>query len=71
MSDAVEVHGRFVMVHASATCSGVARQVRVVKLPRVMGTVRDEANKVVCNNCASFHTMPMRAGEVQLFTLTN
>ena len=36
VSDAVEVHGQMLMIHASATCSGVMRQARVIKLPFVV-----------------------------------
>lgn len=71
VSDAVEVHGQLLMVHASATCSGLARQARAIQLPRVVDTVVDEANTVVCHNCTSFQTVPMRAGEVQLYSLIN
>jgi hypothetical protein len=69
--DAVEVRGRFLMVHASAVCSGAARLPREVRLPRAVGTVVDEANATVCTGCAGFQTAPMRAGEVQLYTLTS
>jgi hypothetical protein len=67
VADAVEVSGRFLMVHASAGCSN-ERVARQVKLP-LAATVYDEAGTVVCKEGSSFATAPMRAGEVQLFRL--
>ena len=46
-------------------------EARVIKLAVVVDKVVDEANAVVCNNCTSFQTVEMRAGEVQLYTLTH
>ena len=69
VSDAVEVRGRFLMVHASAVCSGAAQRARTVQLPQAVAAVLDEANATVCSSCSCFTTIPMVAGEVLLYTL--
>jgi hypothetical protein len=63
--DSVEVQGRFLLVHAAASCG---TRPRVVLLPRP-ATVVDEANATVCGGCSQFSTVTMSPGDVLLFTL--
>ena len=63
--DSVEVRGRFLLVHAAASCGTGPR---VVILPRP-STVLDEANATVCGGCSQFSTLTMSPGDVLLFTL--
>ena len=68
-ADSVEVRGRFLLVHAAATCSGVAAVRRAVRLPAAVKAVTAEGGATVCTDCDTFQTPPMVAGDVHLFTL--
>eukprot|EP00035_Acanthoeca_spectabilis_P029474 m.474647 g.474647 ORF g.474647 m.474647 type:complete len:86 (+) comp36724_c0_seq1:187-444(+) len=67
VGDVVDVRGRFLMLHASITCAA-GRASRLVTLPFV-GTVQDETQTTICEQCASFTTAPMAPGEVLLYTI--
>ena len=64
--DSVEGRGRFLVVHAAASCGTGPR---VVLLP-APATVINEANATVCSGCSNFSTVAMVPGDVQLFTLS-
>jgi hypothetical protein len=69
VADSVEVMGRFLMVHAAATCQGEGRaSSRRVCLPAA-ATVHDEANATVCTGCSEFR-VELAAGEVALYSLS-
>ena len=64
--DSVEVQGRFLMVHAAATCGTRSRQ---VLLPQP-ATVMSESNATICSGCMRFSTAVMVPGDVLLYTLS-
>ena len=63
--DVAEASGAALMIHAGPTF--LEAKARHVRLPRVAATVRDEHGAVVCTQCRSFATPPMRPGDSLLF----
>ena len=55
------------MIHAGPTLMHGSDKVRTVQLPCAAESVRDERGALVCQDCRSFETAPMEAGDVALF----
>ena len=72
IGDAVEAQGSAIMIHAgpsTASPSDPAR-VRTVSLPKTAGQVRLLDGGVVCTECRSFDTDPLRPGDTRLFEVS-
>jgi hypothetical protein len=67
--DVAVASGTALMIHAGATLMQGPDKVREVKLPCAAKTVVDEAGAAICNECSSFNTVAMEAGDVLLYEI--